>query len=67
VPKEQAAAEGMKICLETIEELRTIEGVCGVHIMAIENEESVGEIVEAAGLLPRPVLAVAGGGYAREV
>ena len=53
-PKGQAAAEGIKICLETIAELRQLEGVHGVHIMAIENEGKVGEIVEAAGLLPRP-------------
>ncbi len=50
VPKKKAADEGIKICLETIAELREIEGVRGVHIMAIEWEEKVGEIVEAAGL-----------------
>lgn len=55
VPKEKAIAEGTKICLETIAELREIKGVCGVHIMAIEWEEKVGEIVESAGLLPRPL------------
>jgi methylenetetrahydrofolate reductase (NADPH) len=54
VPKEKAVEEGLKICLETIAELREIEGVHGVHIMAIEWEEIVGEIVEAAGLSPRP-------------
>jgi methylenetetrahydrofolate reductase (NADPH) len=54
VPKEKAADEGVKICLETIAELRETEGVRGVHIMAIEWEEIVGEIVEAAGLMPRP-------------
>ena len=54
VPKDQAAAEGIKICLETIAALREIDGVSGVHIMAIEWEEKVAEIVKAAGLLPRP-------------
>ena len=54
VPKEKAVAEGLKICLETIAELRDIEGVHGVHIMAIEWEDIVGEIVESAGLMPRP-------------
>jgi 5,10-methylenetetrahydrofolate reductase len=48
-------AEGIKICVEQIETLREIEGVAGVHIMAIEWEEKVAEIVKAAGLLPRPV------------
>ena len=54
VSKEKAADEGLKICLETIAELRQIDGVHGIHIMAIEWEEIVREIVEAAGLLPRP-------------
>jgi methylenetetrahydrofolate reductase (NADPH) len=50
VPKQEASKEGIKICLETIAELREIQGVHGVHIMAIEWEEAVGEIVTAAGL-----------------
>ena len=54
VPKEKTVEEGLKICLETISELRDIEGVHGVHIMAIEWEDIVGEIVESAGLTPRP-------------
>ena len=54
VPKEKAAEEGINICLETIAELREMGGVHGVHIMAIEWEEKVREIVERAGLLPRP-------------
>lgn len=48
-------AEGMAICVELIGEIRAIEGVAGVHVMAIEWEEAIGPIVEAAGLLPRPV------------
>jgi methylenetetrahydrofolate reductase (NADPH) len=54
VPKDRMAQEGVAICLETIEQLRDIQGVHGVHIMAIEWEEIVGEIVTAAGLMPRP-------------
>ncbi len=54
VPKEQRAEEGIKICIETIQKLREIEGVSGVHIMAIEWEEKVPEIVKGAGLYPRP-------------
>ncbi len=54
VPKDRASKEGIAMCVETIAELREIEGVHGVHIMAIEWEEKVGEIVKAAGLLPRP-------------
>ncbi len=46
---------GIQICIELIQQLREIEGVAGVHIMAIEWEEAVRPIVEGAGLLPRPV------------
>jgi methylenetetrahydrofolate reductase (NADPH) len=54
--KEKASEEGIRISLETIQELRSIAGVCGIHIMAIEWEEKVPEIVRAAGLYPRPVI-----------
>jgi methylenetetrahydrofolate reductase (NADPH) len=49
--------EGIKICIELIQQIREIEGVAGVHIMAIEWEDAVKPIVEGAGLLPRPVIA----------
>ena len=64
VPREKAQEEGMKICLETIAELRQINGVRGVHIMAIENEEKVPEIVVAAGLMPRAEALILGGSHA---
>lgn len=50
----KGADEGINICVEQIQELREIEGVHGIHLMAIEWEHMVGRIVEAAGLLPRP-------------
>ncbi len=56
VDKKEAAAEGIKICVEQIQRLREIEGVAGVHLMAIEWERRVPEIVEMAGLLPRPIV-----------
>ena len=56
VPKEQVSKEGIKLCVDIIGEVRQIEGVAGIHLMAIEWEEAVPEIVEAAGLLPRPRL-----------
>lgn len=55
-PKEKQAEEGIKIAVEIIEELRQIPGIAGVHIMAIEWEEKVGEIAEKAKLLPRPAV-----------
>jgi methylenetetrahydrofolate reductase (NADPH) len=54
VPKEKQAEEGITICLETIARLKDIKGVSGFHIMAIEWEEKVPEIIERAGLFPRP-------------
>ena len=47
---------GIEICIELIQQLREIEGVAGVHIMAIEWEEAVKPIAEGAGLLPRPTI-----------
>jgi methylenetetrahydrofolate reductase (NADPH) len=54
VPKEKQSEEGIKMCVESIQQLREIPGVRGIHIMAIEWEEKVVEIAKAAGLLPRP-------------
>jgi len=54
VPKEKQAEEGIKISIETIKRLKEVEGVRGFHIMAIEWEQKVPEIVERAGLSPRP-------------
>jgi methylenetetrahydrofolate reductase (NADPH) len=48
--------EGIQVCIDLINELRKIEGVAGVHVMAIEWEEAVKPIVEGAGLYPRPVV-----------
>lgn len=45
------AEEGIKICLDMIAELREIEGVHGVHIMAFRQEHRVAEIVERSGIL----------------
>ena len=56
VPKERYRDEGVAICLETVEAVRNIEGIAGIHIMAIEWEDIVPEIVKKAGLFPRPSL-----------
>ncbi|MGA2976247.1 MAG: methylenetetrahydrofolate reductase [Spirochaetia bacterium] len=55
-PKGKGSEVGLAICAEIIEQLRAIEGVAGIHIMAIEWEQKVREIVERARLLPRPAL-----------
>ena len=53
-PKEKQGDEGIKICIESIQELKEVEGVKGFHVMAIEWEEKVPGIVKEAGLYPRP-------------
>ena len=58
--KERSAAwraEGNRICIDLIGEMQHIEGVAGVHIMAIEWEAAVRPIVEGAGLPPRSEVA----------
>jgi len=52
-PKKQQQAEGKQICMEIIEQVKEIEGVSGIHIMAYRQEELVAEIVMESGLLPR--------------
>lgn len=46
--------EGIQICVDLIQQMREIQGVAGVHIMAIEWEQAVKPIVEGADLYPRP-------------
>ncbi|HJX12456.1 MAG TPA: methylenetetrahydrofolate reductase [Dehalococcoidales bacterium] len=53
---EKAKEEGVKIILDIIEQLKEIPGVHGIHIMAVGWEDIVQEMVEKAGLMPRPVL-----------
>jgi methylenetetrahydrofolate reductase (NADPH) len=57
VPVKKAAEEGIKVCLETVQELRELKGLRGLHIMAVGWEEVVPDLVKAAGLYPRPDLA----------
>lgn len=54
IPKENQADEGIKIAVETIEQVREIPGVRGIHLMAIEWEEKVPQILKVAGLDERP-------------
>jgi len=53
---QSAKEEGLKIVLEIIEQLKEMPGVHGIHIMAVGWEDIVPELVEKAGLMPRPVL-----------
>ena len=46
-----AAAEGRQLCIDIIQEVRTIKGVHGVHVMAYRQEHTVAEIIERSGVL----------------
>ncbi len=43
--------EGRRICIELIQQIREIEGVSGVHVMAYRQEEAVAEIIRQSGVL----------------
>jgi methylenetetrahydrofolate reductase (NADPH) len=48
---EKQKEEGKKICIEIIQQVREIEGIAGVHVMAYRQEETVAEIIEQSGVL----------------
>ncbi len=43
--------EGQRLCVELIQQIREIEGVAGVHVMAYRQEELVSEIITESGVL----------------
>jgi methylenetetrahydrofolate reductase (NADPH) len=54
VPKDKQAVEGIKIAQEQIQQCLEMKGIAGIHLMAIEWEERVPEILEGTKLHPRP-------------
>lgn len=56
VDKTKVADEGIAMACEQIEEFKSMKGVAGVHLMAIEWEHKVPEIAERAKVLPRPTV-----------
>jgi len=44
-------AEGKRLCIDIINEVKEIAGVCGIHVMAYRQEEYVAEIVSESGVL----------------
>lgn len=51
--KAASEEEGIQICVDIISACKQIEGVAGVHIMAIEWEEAVDEIVKRSQIGPK--------------
>jgi methylenetetrahydrofolate reductase (NADH) len=48
-------AEGIALAVEMVQQLRTLPGLHGIHLMGLGPDSGVPEVVEAAGLLPRPL------------
>lgn len=48
---ENQKEEGKRLCIDIIDEVKEIEGVSGVHVMAYRQEEFVAEIVHDSGVL----------------
>ncbi|MAG95601.1 MAG: methylenetetrahydrofolate reductase [Alphaproteobacteria bacterium] len=46
-------AEGKRICIELIQQIREISGVAGVHVMAYRQEHLVSEIILESGVLEK--------------
>jgi len=46
-----AAREGRQLCIDLVQEIRTLRGVAGIHLMAYRQEESVAEIIDRSGVL----------------
>jgi 5,10-methylenetetrahydrofolate reductase len=44
-------AEGKRLRIDIIQEVREIPGIAGVHVMAYRQEEYVSEIVHESGVL----------------
>ncbi|MFN8525829.1 MAG: methylenetetrahydrofolate reductase [Chloroflexota bacterium] len=54
VPTERVTEEGLRLCAETIQQLREVPGVAGIHVMAFGWEDAIPEILERAGIGRRP-------------
>jgi methylenetetrahydrofolate reductase (NADPH) len=54
-PQERQGEEGLQICLELVEQVRSISGVSGIHLMSIKQEIAILRLVRESGLLPRPL------------
>lgn len=54
--KEDSEKFGVDLCSDICNKVRTIEGVRGLHIMAVNWPDAVPKVAQNLGLLPRPVI-----------
>ncbi len=51
---DDAPAVGMELTIELLTAIRRIEGIAGIHVMAMGRDDGTRDLVERAGLFPRP-------------
>jgi methylenetetrahydrofolate reductase (NADPH) len=56
---EDPEQEGVTVAAELVQDLLSVEGVTGVHLMSVGWTRAMPQVVEQAGLLPRPPLPAA--------
>jgi methylenetetrahydrofolate reductase (NADPH) len=49
-PPDRQGEEGVRIALEIVEQLRTIPGIAGVHLMSIRNVDAILRVIDEANL-----------------
>jgi len=54
---EDAERVGLDLTIGVVNGIRQIGGVAGIHLMAMGHDEAVRDVVEGAGLFPRPTAA----------
>jgi methylenetetrahydrofolate reductase (NADPH) len=50
VPADRQAEEGVRMALELVEQIRTIPGIGGIHLMSINNLDAILRVIDEAGL-----------------
>jgi 5,10-methylenetetrahydrofolate reductase len=51
---EDAAAVGLDLTIRLVDAVRGIDGIAGIHVMAMGHDDVTRELIERAGLFPRP-------------
>jgi methylenetetrahydrofolate reductase (NADH) len=52
VPDDRQRDEGIRMALEIVEQMRTIPGIAGVHLMSIRNLDSILQVIDDTRLRP---------------
>jgi methylenetetrahydrofolate reductase (NADPH) len=53
---DDAATVGLDLAVRLVEDVRSIDGVAGIHVMAMGHDEVTRDLVDRANLFPRPVV-----------